>query len=68
MNCDSCGKPIEGDYKSSTKIGYIRFGKNNERAIKKGETIYAHPECKLTKEQLLDNWENGYFKMTEDEI
>lgn len=71
VKCKECSKPIKGDYISSTNIGYIKMGKNGKKPVKRGDTLYFHPQCKkqrLTKEQLLDNWENGYFKMTEDEV
>ena len=71
--CKTCNEPIKGDYISSTNIGYIKMGKNGKKPIKRGETSYFHPQCKkkqrLTKEQLIDNWENGYFRMNmEDEV
>lgn len=66
--CTACNKPInrskEG-YASSTQIDYIKAGKTGSRPVKKSNTNYFHIECRdkyiLTKEQMLDNWENGYF-------
>lgn len=66
--CTACNKPInrsKEDYASSTKIDYVKAGKNGSRPVKKSDTHYFHIECRnkniLTKEQLLENWENGYF-------
>lgn len=66
--CSVCQKPInrsKEDYASSTQIDYVKAGKNGSRPVKKSDTHYFHINCRnkniLTKEQLLDNWENGYF-------
>lgn len=64
--CTVCNQPInrsKEDYASSTKIDYVKAGKNGSRPTKESDTKFYHPNCKdkLTKEQLLDNWENGYF-------
>ena len=66
--CSACQKPInrsKEDYASSTKIDYVKAGKSGSRPVKKSDTHYFHIKCRdkyiLTKEQLLENWENGYF-------
>ena len=71
--CSTCQRPInrsKEDYASSTKIKYVKAGKSGSRPIKESDTLFFHPDCKskykLTKEQLLDNWENGYFSEKAD--
>lgn len=64
--CTACNQPInrsKEDYASSTKIKYVKAGRSGSRPTKESDTKFYHPNCKdkLTKEQLLDNWENGYF-------
>lgn len=63
--CSNYITPSKDDYCSSTKIGYVKAGKKGVKPIKRSDTLFYHKMCRskdrLTKEQLLDNWENGYF-------
>ena len=67
MTCNKCKQEIDPkqSYSSSTKIGYKPIGRKGSKTIKTQQVFY-HKSCKdtykLTKEQLLDNWENGYCR------
>jgi hypothetical protein len=47
--CSSCNHPInrsKEDYVSSTKIKYIKAGKNGSRPTKESDTQFYHLNCK----------------------
>lgn len=47
--CAACNNLInrsKEDYVSSTKIKYIKAGKNGSRPTKESDTKFYHPNCK----------------------
>ena len=47
--CAACNKPInrsKEDYASSTKIKYVKAGKNGSRPTKESDTQFYHLNCK----------------------
>lgn len=53
IRCEDCKKPInrsKEDYVCSTKIKYVKAGKNGSRPAKESDTKFYHPNCKtITK-------------------